>query len=185
MPFFLLPVLNGYACVHTTQGPHACAHAHGVHTGCTWGVWSHREAPVSVPPLPCPSWCPGPPLLLGEGVGGVWACRVAGTALTAGVTALCLQGPSQLPPGFVPPQDRFPELTRQEAVCRHQCRRRELSLKGWLYLKLISLLRPEIQLKATGTFSTASNSNRVGRLPRAEWGPRPSVPGNERRWCCC
>lgn len=99
--------------------------------------------------------------------------------------ALCLQGPSQLPPGFMPPQKRFPELARQEAVCRHKYRRCELSLKGWLYLKRISLLRPEIQLKATGTFSTASNSNRVGRLPRAEWGPRPWVPGNERRWCSC
>lgn len=87
---------HGCACVHTTQGPHARAHA----LGCTWVVWSHSEAPVSVLPLPCPSWCPGLPLLLGEEVGGVWACRVAGAALTASVTRLsacrvphsCLQG---------------------------------------------------------------------------------------------
>lgn len=84
----------------STQWVCMCAHDTGPTHMCTWVVWSHGEAPVSVLPLPCPSWCPGLPLLLGEGVGGVWACRVAGTALTASVTRLsacrvphsCLQG---------------------------------------------------------------------------------------------
>lgn len=48
-----------------------------------------------------------------------------------------------------------------------------ISLKGRLSLRLISLFGPQSQLKATGNFSTARNSDRVGRLPRVEWGHPP------------